>query len=150
VIEQTLAQYVGVQPKQIARLMVRPQLEIYDDSEYKAWVSQLDAEQLYATPPHAREAYNQRMPHYSQFLGENYNLSNTKMSAFTLANWLVAFLQYPEYMRDMIKMHRRLPADAIAAVLPDMLESLQEMPDGGRDWQRALALLALPLLVSRD
>ncbi|MBC8099612.1 MAG: hypothetical protein H7Y11_09220, partial [Armatimonadetes bacterium] len=39
-----------------------------------------------------------------------------------------------------------LPREALMALLPDNLAILDDMPVGRADWQRALALMALPLV----
>jgi hypothetical protein len=35
-------------------------------------------------------------------------------------------------------------------MLPEMIAMLDEMPEGRAEWQRALALMALPLAAERD
>jgi hypothetical protein len=68
------------------------------------------------------------------------------MSAFTLGNWLVGFLQFPAALEGLSKFHKRLPQDAMAELLPHMLSVLEDMPHGSADWQKALALLSMPML----
>jgi hypothetical protein len=148
-LDKTLAHYIGVPPAKIARLLALTQQQIYSDAEYKSWLEQLDSAALYATLPHARQAYETHLPHFAQILEEKYHLSRTPMSAFTLGNWLVGFLEYHDKLIDLSKMHGRLPRQAVIEMLPDMIGMLDDMPQGRADWQKALALMALPLAAVR-
>lgn len=149
-IEQILSQYTGISANQIARILSLKQAQVYEDPDYQAWISQLDPTALYETLPLARAAYEQGMPQFAEHLRDNYGLDNTKMSPFTLGNWLVGFLQYPNTITNLAKLHHRIPPQAFREMLPMMLTMLDTMPDGGAQWQRALALMALPLLVRRN
>lgn len=102
---------------------------------------------LHDSLPHARNAYERSLPRFTQILKEKYGLSNTPMSAFTLGNWLVGFLRYPESIADMPKLHQRVPA-AFREMLPEMLKMLDNVPHGAQ-WQKALALMALPMMAVR-
>jgi acyl carrier protein phosphodiesterase len=68
------------------------------------------------------------------------------MSPFTLGNWVVGILEYPEEAKKLIEMHRRVPHQALVDNLPGILEILNEMPRGRAEWQKALCLLAFPLM----
>ncbi|MCA9902210.1 MAG: hypothetical protein KC547_00020 [Anaerolineae bacterium] len=145
-INSTLAQYTKLPKAEIDRLLALSQDEIYNDATYLNQVRQLDAEYLYDTLPAARDIYAQYVPQYNQILSERFGLHNSVMSAFTLGNWLVGFLQFPTTLDGLSKFHKRLPKDAMAELLPDMLSVLDDMPQGSADWQKALALLSLPML----
>ena len=145
-MDAILSRYIGVSPGKVARLLTLSQQQVYADQEYLGWVNQLDAERLYDTLQYARSVYEAYMPEFSQHLSNQFGMHKTVMSAYTLGNWLVGFLQFPNTINGLTRMHQHIPRQAIADLLPRMLEVLQEMPEGGREWQRALAILSLPLL----
>lgn len=149
-LEATLADYIGVETRDVQRLLRMKQSRIYDDPTYQAWIAKLDANQLHQSLNEARAAYEKMLPQFSQQLSERYNMNNTPMSPFTLGNWLVGFLQYPDAIRELSQKHNRLPREAVIDMLPEMLSMMNGMKQGRADWQKALALMALPLAAERD
>lgn len=119
---------------------------IYNDSAYLNQIRQIDTERLYETLPAARDIDAEYVPQYNQILSERFGLHNSVMSAFTLGNWLVGFLQFPKTLDNLSQHHKRLPKEAMAELLPHMLSVLEDMPHGSADWQKALALLSMPML----
>jgi hypothetical protein len=149
-VAEALAHYIGVPQGKIERLLALTQEQIYQDAEYQAWIGTLDIELLNKCLPLARAAYEKHLATFTEHLRTQYNMVNTPMSAFTLGNWLVGFLQYPSQISDLSRIHRRLPRQAVQEMLPEMIAMLDEMPEGRAEWQRALALMALPLAAERD
>lgn len=140
-----LANYIGTDAEEIERLLGMSQNDIFADPTYVYWVRSLPQERLDRTLALARDNYATHMPEYHQHLAAQYGMPQPKMSAYTLGNWLVGYLQYPDMVVELPSIHHRLPREAVIDMLPTMLETLGEMPEGAADWQRALAVLALPL-----
>lgn len=144
-----LAATIGTPRAAVERLLAMSQSEIYEDAEYRHWVSQLHPAPLHRTLGYARQAYDRHLSQLAKILRDEYGFVNVPMSAFTLGNWLVAFLAYTESLSDMTRIHARLPQAAVARLLPEILNALGEMPEGAQEWQRALAVLTLPLLAPK-
>jgi hypothetical protein len=142
-----IAPYIGCSSTEIDRLLSLPQGQIYADDTYCTWTNNLDYESLYETLPDARSAYEAQLPQFSKVLIEHYGVSNERMSAYTLGNWLVGFLQTPDQISKLPKIHQHLPRAAVLELLPGMIGMLDSMGTGREQWQRALAILALPLAV---
>jgi hypothetical protein len=149
-IVETLAHYIGVKPAQIQRLLSLAQSQVYADDEYRTWLGTLDAALLYETLTDARAAYESQLDVFSSLLRDRYGMGETRMSSFTLGNWLIGFLQYPDTIARLSQMHSRIPQQAFLDMLPDMIKMLDSMNSGRADWQKALALMALPLAAPRD
>lgn len=145
-IEDTLAQYTGIPKASISRIIKMPQATVYDDQEYQGWIRALDSNRLHTTLPLARSAYDRHLPEFVEGLHARYSMKDTPMSSYTLGNWLVGFLQYPSTLANLSEIHNRIPQHAFRELLPLLLNMLDDMPAGREDWQRALALMALPLL----
>jgi hypothetical protein len=141
-LNDLLATYLNVAPREVERLLALSPQAIYQDKGYLGLVGQLNSTQLNRTAEHAYEAYNQGLPP----LKEQYGLSDSVMSGYTLCNWVLGFLMYPEQMRDMLERHAAVPTDTVAAMLPELIQLLDTMPAGRDDWQRALIVFSLPLL----
>lgn len=149
-MDKTIAHYSGLPVNQINRLLNMRQSQIYADVQYQSWVDALDSQLLYDTLNYAREAYENNLGVFHKILKDQYNLNNTPMSSYTLGNWLVGFVQVPSKLSELVKMHNNLPLEAVMNMLPQMITMLDEMPEGREEWQKALALIALPLAATRD
>lgn len=147
---RTLATYIGVDVEKIERLLAMPQSEIYEDEEYLSWIQQLEVSELDRTLALARYAYDRKLPELKQVLKEKYHLKHLPMSSYTLGSWIIGFLQYPHMAKNLIKLHTRLPREAVEDILPQLIVLLDDLPEGREHWQRALAVMALPLMGHRD
>ncbi len=139
---QQLATYIGLPQEEIERLLALSPAEIYDDPAYLALIPTLDEQTLKATAAQVQEIYEDYLP----ALKDKHRLGGSIMSSYTLVNWVLGFLMYPERLRDMLHYHRRLSADQVAEMLPDLFELLDELTEGREAWASALAIISLPLL----
>lgn len=137
-----LAQQLNTTPQEVERLLALPAAEVYDDPVYLEFVSHLHADTLQATSRAVRDIYETAL----EPLKEQHGLGGTVMSGYTLVNWVLGFLSYPDTMRDMLERHANLPVDLIAEVLPELIELVGE---ANVEWQHALAVFSLPLLARR-
>ncbi len=71
------------------------------------------------------------------------------MSGYTLVNWVLGFMMYPERMRDMLSVHASVSSGVVADMLPHLVDLLEKLPENREDWQRALLIFSLPLVVQR-
>jgi len=141
-----IAHYTGQSTSEINRLLGLGQAAVYADPVYKDWVKSLDVTLLHQTLPMARAIYERLLPSFTARLKDSYGIDSSPMSAFTLGNWLVGFLQYPDQINQLAHLHRRIPKAALEEGLPDILQALEELPNGKREWQKAMTVLMLPLL----
>lgn len=146
-LNQTLVHYTGTPAATIEQLLQLGSQSIYRHPTYQDLVASLNRQALEATLPLAREAYNAHLPDFIASMQRKHKVSLEPMSAFTLANWLVGFLQYPATVEQLPTKHERIPKAVIREGLPELLAMLDDMPQGRAEWQRALAILALPLVL---
>lgn len=139
-----LAQELNTTPDEIERLLALNAVALYDEPTYQAFVKQLHGDVLEETVPQVRAAYDRGLP----AIKARYKLSDTVMSGYTLANWILGFMMYPDRMRDMLDRHQNVPADVVAAALPDLLDLLDEA-GVTQEWKQALVTFSLPLLARR-
>ncbi|MFP4323161.1 MAG: hypothetical protein ACLFTK_11970 [Anaerolineales bacterium] len=145
-LTKSLANYIGVSTRDVQTWLNMSAAGIYDDPAYQDLVYGLDRALLEETLSEARAVYEDALPEFQAALGSEYNFRNTPMSAYTLGNWLVGFLQYPDSLPELLDIHARIPQSVLTAGLPMLLSYLDDMPQGGAEWQRALAILALPMM----
>lgn len=138
-----LATYAQVPVREVERLLSLHPEAIYQDTVYQGWIANLDTKLLSRELPHARAAYDSGL----NLIKHKYNLTGTIMSGHTLCNWVLGFLMYPSKLRDMIEHHAAVPVESVAAALPELIALLDDIPSGREEWQRALVIFTLPLLV---
>ena len=143
-LTQQLATYTGLSEAEVERLLALSATEIYDDPAYLALIPLLDEEILRATAAQVQQIYEDQLP----ALKEKHRLGGTIMSSYTLVNWVLGFLMYPEQLRDMLKYHRRLSAEQVADMLPELFALLEMLNEGREAWETALAVISLPLLAT--
>lgn len=142
-----IAAYTQINIAQIERYLQMSARAIYEDPFYNQMLHSLDREFLIDTLPLARKAYEAHLPAFAADLQARYRLPNMPMSAFTLGNWVLGVLEYPNTAPEIITMHGRVPGEVIANNLEDLLQFLGDMPQGSTAWQQALCLLAFPLMM---
>lgn len=147
-LTKIIAQYTQTPEATIARLLKMPTDAIYEDAAYKQLVDSLDRDYLHQTLQQARNAYEVGLPDFKERMRVYFDFTDSPMSPFTLANWLVGFLNYPDKLADLPNLHGRVPHNAIQNGLPELFKVLEQMGEGRDAWQRALAVLAIPLVTN--
>ena len=145
-LTKTLADYIGTRESTIEDLLQLSPTQIYQSEAYQALVAKLDRDLLHQTLPEARGAYEQGLPRFKREMGKSYDFDRSPMSAFTLGNWLVGFLQQPDALNTLPKFHGDVPRPVMREGLPHLLSILDRMGQGRQEWQQALAVLSLPLV----
>ncbi len=143
---QTIAHYTGLSEAQVAGYLSRPAAETYRDPHYIQLLESLDNKYLRQTLGMVRDYYDEHLGEFVDELENRYQISRGAMSGFTLANWVIGFLDYPDYAVDLLERHSKLPAEVFDGGLEDLLLLLEGLPEGREQWQQALCLLAFPLM----
>jgi hypothetical protein len=148
-IENTLAQAIGISRSEVGRLLALPPAAIYQDNAYCALVTGLDADLLFHTLPDARAAFDFHIPIFQEKVrGDHPDINIDRMTASTLSTWLIGFLQAPDGLDRLHVYHAPVPPDFIRAYLPDLIDMLNDIVAGREEWRRALAIMSLPLMTA--
>ena len=145
-LKSFLVEYSGASPELVERLLLLPSESVYQDRAYQALVQELDRQHLEAMLPHAYAAYENALPDFKARLSSQYDFSDSPMSPATLSTWLVDFLHCDDPPAQLFNYHTRIPAVVLEAGLVDLMAILSTMPEGSAEWQKATAILALPLV----
>jgi hypothetical protein len=141
-----ISAYTGLSESTVQRFLTMSVQNVYEDKDYIAALKLLNRDVLQNTLPAARTAYENHLEEFSDAIRSRYNLDSDVMSAFTLGNWVVGILEYPDQAKKLINMHARVPHQALVEHLPGILRILDEMQQGRTEWQKALCMLAFPLM----
>jgi hypothetical protein len=148
-LAKILASYSQLPEAQIESWLAQPSRALLSDEKYYQAINAIDSSLLYHSLPEVREAYTSGLPAFQQKLTERYQLDFSVMSAYTLGNWLLGFLQHPEQLDMLLDKHLRLPLNVLREEAPALLSLLDKMSQNRQEWQKALALFMLPLLAER-
>lgn len=142
-----MADSIGIEIDELQRLLEMAPHAVLDDPSYQGLLQSLDLALLRKTLPLVRAALARGIPTFNERYQAMYSATESPMSEETLSNWLVVFIQYPNTLRSLVANHQRVPVEFIRLGLPDFLSIVDGMPRGCAEWQRAMAVLAVPLLV---
>ncbi len=141
-----LAQNLDITVEQVERWLAMPATAIYDDPAYQALIHQIDNAALERTQPQVRAVYETGLPP----IKAKFQLQDTIMSGYTLSNWVLGFLMYPDRARDILGHHARIAPEVVYDVLPELVDLLDDSADCDcTEWKRALLIFSLPLLAAR-
>ncbi len=142
----TIATYSGATPGQVQRFFTMTGEAIILDESYQALLAEVDKDLLEETLDDVRAIYDRELPAFQDTLEKRYDVNTAPMSAYTLGNWVVGALAFPQYTNSLVDMHKGVPNDIFLNELPILLEMVGQVPRAGREWQRALCLFAIPLM----
>lgn len=143
---ELLASYIQIDVATITRLRKIDAASIYTHPDYQTLVSTIDTHVLDETLAAAREVYEVALDSLKPQLSEKFGIKSEIMSAYTVGNWTVGFLQYPDKLSDLIQIHDNVPPHVVEFGLGYLLEALDDMPKGGPEWKKAICIILLPLL----
>lgn len=143
---ERIAQYTGLSLNEVKRLRSMSAQEVFSDSAYIKTLKKLDRHFLESTLADARHAYAIHMDEFKTEIKNRYGISSEPMSAFTLGNWVVGVLQYPDQAKELLRMHGNVGGDVFSGSIEQVLTILEDMPTGTREWQQAMCLLAFPMM----
>ncbi len=142
-----LAEIIGIPQATVDRFLVMGAEAIYKDDEYMGLVRSLDGALMEDTLPDVREVYERHLSEFVAELQAKYRLAQNPMSAYTLGNWVVGMLRYPETTNTLLKMHSEVPSQMIVDGLPHLIGFIEDLDRGRTEWQRALCILSIPLML---
>ncbi|MBZ0279513.1 MAG: hypothetical protein K8L97_02150 [Anaerolineae bacterium] len=146
-LEDLLAHYIGIAPKDVQRLLEVQAQSIYEDNQYRQLVDTLDVKALEESLAETHMLLDKHVPGFTAAIVKKYpQVPVTNMTSYSLGNWLVGFLKFPQALNKLLGMHMHIPPQPIREFLPVLLDVFNELPYGGSEWQRALTLLAVPLI----
>lgn len=146
-LETVLSRYTGASPDDIQYIFSLPSDELYTDDTYQALVRTLDRAILDQTLPHTRALLDEHLPAFKTIVAAQYpDLPLDGVTSYALCNWLLGFLQSPAELPRLRERHMHVPPRFVREFLPNLLEIMDALPEGKDAWQRALAVLAIPLV----
>lgn len=144
--EEALAEQLGVSLHDIQLFLSMPADELRKNALYQSLLEDIDADYLYGTLGEARRALDGILPGLVDYVKSKYHVAHFPLTSYMLGNWVVGFLNYPDELWRLSKIHRQIPPHIMHEVVPEVLAGLGEMSTGSSAWQRAFAVIVVPML----
>ncbi|MFN8527677.1 MAG: hypothetical protein U0670_03595 [Anaerolineae bacterium] len=144
---ELFASYIGIPVEDVAQFLSLNQHDIYQFASYRQLVQTIDRDLLDSALAEVRALYDEHLPALVDYLRDEHHHAGRAMSALTLGNWTLGFLHNSEDLERLPSMHHRVSMPVLMAGLPPVLDILSHIRDTNarHEWQRAMALLSLPL-----
>lgn len=122
---------------------------LIDTPSYQDAVGSLDTALLQRTYAQAHTAYEAVLPAFQQEMETRYGYDHAPMFSTSLGKWLISVAERPHYMPQVFTLHASVPPVIVQETLPMLLRAMDRIGEGRDEWQRALALLSLPMMLPR-
>lgn len=141
-----ISHYTKLPLKEVQHWVNQSSLIVYNDKKYISALEELDVDYLEETLPLVHQAYEKHLDAIKSPLAAHYQIDVGLMTASTLSDWVIGVLRYPESSYELRGKHKRIVGAIIQETLQDLLDILEELPEGSAEWQQALCLLSFPLM----
>jgi hypothetical protein len=123
--------------------------EVIADRDYLVQLTSIDVERLKRSQATFEQVYERYLPRFQQELKDNYNIQQAPMFSETLGRWVLSVLEMPQFMVQILDLHGRVPPQVIRETLNMLIMMAGDVPEDGEEWQRAIYILSLPLMLER-
>ena len=144
-ITKTLACYLNIPPDDIYRLLNTPPHELYQHPMYSDLLRSVDFEYLFDTLPYAKTVLQTGLPPLVARFSAEYNLYHFPLNGHMLSDWITDFLQFPAEVWRLREVHTGVGLQLIHEAIPEILGMLEALGDASHVWQRAFAIMVIPL-----
>jgi len=143
----TLSQLTGIPITTIEYWQTLSAVQIVHNRDYIDALRDVDRLELESSFNEIRTRYQGHLVHFQRMLAQRYGVHHAPMFSEILGHWVLSAVEQPSYLEHVIKRHARMPREMISDGLP-MLVDMLASPSGERnEWQRAVVLLTLPMLL---
>ncbi len=139
---------IGISVDDVQALLSMSKTQVLQSDLYKRLIHSLDYTALSSSLREVRALYETHLPEIADYLKENHNYVGKGMTALTLGNWLLGFLNMPDYLGHLVEIHKHVPPFVLTIGLPRILDILDRADTASTEWKKAMALLCLPIFAA--
>ncbi len=146
---ELFADNIGISVEDARAMLSLRQNQLIHSEMYRELVRSLDYTALSNSLRQIRALYETHLPELVDYLRDNHQYVGKGMTALTLGNWLLGFLNMPDYLDHLIEIHKKVPPFVLTIGLPRILEILDKAEASSAEWKKAMALLTLPMFAAQ-
>lgn len=145
----TLETNLGISRLELDRLLGLSNTELKTDARYNALLKNIDAATLNGTIKEAKRVLADGIPPIVEQMQAKHNLDHFPLTAFMLSSWIIGYLSYADEVWNLPQTHANVPVPIIREVIPHVNAIFAQMNEGAEAWQKAFAILVIPLISSK-
>jgi hypothetical protein len=112
-------------------------------------LNSLDINLLKATLPTAGAVLAKELPPFYNWLKNELDVKRVPDSPEHTTKWVIAFVNHKESLTHLVELHRPVPRAALESAIPRLVGLFEDVENAPvqQEWQHAIAILCLPLVV---
>ena len=146
----TFAQNLDLSQTQLKVLLSKSLAECLKSPELQQELNRLDTNLLKETLPTAGTVLAKELPPFYNWLKNELGVKRVPDSPDHTTKWVINFVNHQESLTRLVELHRPVPRPALERSIPRLVATFDgvEAPQVRQEWQKAIALLCLPLVVA--
>jgi hypothetical protein len=146
---KTFSQYLDLSQTQVEALLSKSLSECLNSPELKQQLNSLDVKLLRETLPTAGAVLAKELPPFYHWLTHELGVEHVPDSPDHTTKWVIGFINNQESLTNLVELHRPVPRPALERAIPRLIELFVGVEDTQirKEWQKAIAILCLPLVV---
>jgi hypothetical protein len=146
----TFTQHLDLPSTQLEALLSKSLSECLNSSELKQKLDSLDTNLLKKTLPTAGGVLAKELPPFYNWLKNELGVERIPDSPDHTTKWVIGFINNQESLTRLVELHRPVSRLALESAIPRLLAMFEGIQNPGirHEWQKAIALLCLPLVVA--
>jgi hypothetical protein len=146
----TFTQHLDLPSNQLEALLSKTLSECLNSSELKQLLDSLDANLLKTTLPTAGVILAKELPPFYNWLKNELGVERIPDSPDHTTKWVIDFMNNQQSLTRLVELHRPVPRLALESAIPRLIGMFKgiENPQVRQEWQKAIAVLCLPLVVA--
>ncbi|MBD0262536.1 MAG: hypothetical protein ICV78_07375, partial [Tolypothrix sp. Co-bin9] len=135
---------------QLETLLSKTLSECLNSSELKQLLDSLDGNLLKKTLPTAGGVLAKELPPFYNWLKNELGVERIPDSPDHTTKWVIGFINNQQSLTRLVELHRPVPRLALESAIPRLIGMFKEIenPQVQKEWQKAIAVLCLPLVVA--
>ncbi|MBD2432213.1 MULTISPECIES: hypothetical protein [Fischerella] len=146
---KTFSQYLDLPQTQVESLLSKSLTECLNSPEQQQQLNSLDVNLLRETLPTAGAVLAKELPPFYSWLTKELGVERVPDSPDHTTKWVIGFVNNQESLTNLVELHRPVPRPALERAIPRLIELFVGVKDTQvrKEWQKAIAILCLPLVV---
>jgi hypothetical protein len=145
----TFTQHLSLPNLEAERLLSLNLEKLLSENVVKTLLQNLNVSLLQQTLPTAATVLSEKLPPFYSWLKQELGVKRVPDGPDHTTRWVVNFLNNQESLTRLVDLHRSIPSSSLKSATPRLVSLFASVvdPEVRQEWQRAIALLCLLIIV---
>ncbi|NJL40902.1 MAG: hypothetical protein HC840_16535 [Leptolyngbyaceae cyanobacterium RM2_2_4] len=145
----TFAQHLSLPNLEVERLLSLNLENLLNEKAVQILLQSLNVSLLQQTLPTAATVLSEKLPPFYGWLKQELGVKRVPDSPDHTTRWVVNFLNNQESLTRLVDLHCSIPSSSLKSATPRLVSLFASVadPEVRQEWQRAIALLCLVIIV---